>query len=273
MAERVVLQKLLHSDLAAAIVDDGFDRVGGYVTRAGDVADLRTPEALLRAYGVDQAPEYVDVVRFELPPAARLSKPSDTPERSWRAHPTGFLRGGAPVWWLGLTRFSYGAEYWRIRSDGEQKVLSAYAGAARGWRGARGWLPPSRMVGTRARWRGVEYAADVVGDGVLLTAGPTPPEGAADAEEVRPGVWAVAVPLAECEVFEAVITATARGVRVRVLDSDGGMARVQVISDDPDEASLLGGTQVDEDCYEASVPVAELSDTGGVMNELATERG
>lgn len=268
MADRVVLQKLLTADLAGAIVEDGHDRVGGYVAVAADVADLRTPEALLRAYGYGQAPEFVDVVRFERPPAAVLSKPSETPERTWAAYPTGFLRSGAPVWLLGRTRYSYGAEYWRIRADGEQKCLASYEGCARGWRGARGWRPPSRMVGTRARWRGVEYAADVVGDGVLLTVGgEAPPAGAADAREIRPGVWSAAVPIEECEVFEAVITATARGVRVRVLDSDGNTARVELVSDSPDEARQLGAGLVEPDVYEAVVPVGDLVDTAGMLNE------
>jgi len=276
MAQPVVLQKLLTAGLAAAVVDRGHDRVGGYVTVADDVADLRTPQALLAAYGFEgQAPDYVDVVRFHLPPAAVLSKPSDTPERSWPAYPFGFLRDARPVWLLGTTRYSYGAEYWRLRADGEQKVLASYDGCARGWRGAHGWLAPSRMVGTRASWRETEYAADVVGDGALLTAGgdiPPADLAGAGAEEIRPGVWTAAVPLDECEVFEAVITATADGVRVRVLDSDGATARVQLVSDDPDEARRINAELVEPDVYETALPVAGLSDTSGVLNELVPGR-
>jgi hypothetical protein len=276
MADRVVLQKLLTADLAAALVDDGHDRVGGYVTLAADVADLRTPASLLEAHGFGgRSPEFVDVVRFALPPAATLSKPSETPERSWPTYPAGFLRGAVPVWLLARTRYSYGAEYWRIRADGEQRCLASYDGCARGWRGAHGWQPPSRMVGTRARWREDEYAADVVGDGVLLTAGgEVPPADLADAgaQEIRPGVWTAAVPLDECEVFEAVITATVHGVRVRVLDSDGATARVELVSDDPAEAQRIGAELVEPDVHQATLPVADLSDTGGVLNELVPGR-
>lgn len=170
MPEPLVLQKLLTAPIAAAIVEAGSDQVGGYVTAASSVAGLRTPADLLAAYGVDANPQFVDVVRFEQPRLAPISTPSDA-ERPWQTFPNGFLLGEslAPVWNLGRTRYSYGAEYWRIRSDGEQKRLSRYEGAARGWIGARQWRAPSPIVSAMARWQSGEYFADVIGESVLLT--------------------------------------------------------------------------------------------------------
>lgn len=275
MTGPVVLQKLLTSGLASALVDDGYDQVGGFVISAGDAAELTTPAALLHAYGFDQAPEFVDVVRFPMPLLATATAPVDDGERPWPTYPSGFLRGSSlvPVWWLSRTRYPYGAEYWRIRSDGEQKCLSAYDGASRGWRGARGWRAPSRMVGTRARWRGQEYVADVVGDGALLTAldpaGPGPLVDVA-AEEIRPGVWTGAVPLSECDLFELVVSATVRGERVRVLDSGSWGARVLLETDAEDRAARVGADLVEPGVFEAVVPVSELADTSAVTNELVT---
>lgn len=141
---RPVLQKLLTHGLGSAIVADGYDHVGGVVVLAGDAVTLDTPDKLLRAHGYESAEQdYVDVVRFELPPLATLGNPAAPDSGRTPLHPTGFLRADAivSVWELSRTRYSFGAEYWRIRADGEQRCLSAYQGAARGWRGAKGWRP------------------------------------------------------------------------------------------------------------------------------------
>lgn len=267
--DRLVLQKLLTADMGRAVVDDGYDQVGGIVVSAADAVSLDTPERLLAAYGFDGAgQEFVDVVRFEVPPLARLERPS-TEERSWPTYPTGFLRADAivPVWELGRTRYSFGAEYWRIRSDGEQKCLSSYQGAARGWRGAQGWRPWTPLVGPRARWHGAELVADVVGDGVLVGAlGDSGPEGW---EQVRPGVWSAAVPVQECEVFEVVLTATWRDVPVRVLASDGSTSQVLLLlSDDEEQAEAVGARLVEPGVYEAAAATDELVGVQGVTNEL-----
>lgn len=154
--EPFVLQKLLTASVAAAIVETGSDQVGGLVSAAAEVAGLRTPAELLAAYGVEAAPEFADVVRFEQPRLTVLAPP-DSAERPWQTFPSGFLVGDsmARVWTMSRTRYSPGAGYWRIRSDGEQKRLSHYEGVARGWAGARQWRPPSPSSG---RWRGGEVA-------------------------------------------------------------------------------------------------------------------
>lgn len=90
MPERLVLQKLLNSALATAIVETGDDQVGGFVTDAVTVADLRTPQQLLAAYGVEGAPQFVDVVRFEQPRLASLRPPSDAPRRGPRSRTASF---------------------------------------------------------------------------------------------------------------------------------------------------------------------------------------
>lgn len=268
---RPVLQKLLTHGLGTAIVEDGYDQVGGVVVLAGDARPLDTPGKLLRAYGFDGEPEFVDVVRFELPPLATLSNPAAPDAGRAPLHPTGFLRAQAvvPVWELSRTRYSFGAEYWRIRSDGQQQCLSAYQGAARGWRGAKGWRPWSPLVGPRARWRGSEFVADVVGDSVLLSMrADSAPEGW---EQVRPQTWVAAVPAAECELLEVVLTATWQGVPVRVLSSGPAGARVLLLIDDAARAEDLGATVVEPGVFEATAATDDLEGTRGVTNELAPQ--
>lgn len=266
MPEQLVLQKLLATSVSSAIVDYGLDQVGGFVTDASAVVGLRTPAELLAAYGIDAAPDFADVVRFAQPRLATFTTPGDA-ERPWPSFPHGFLRGDslAKVWSMSRTRFSYGAEYWRIRSDGEQKRLSHYQGAGRGWFGAKRWRPPSPMVGTLARWQGREFFADVIAESVLLTA--ITDAGPAGFEQVRPGAWSATVPLPECEVFERVFTAQVDDVPVRMLRSAGSTAEVLLLGDDPADAERIGAGLVEAGVFEAVVDSTRLANVQGVENQ------
>jgi hypothetical protein len=270
--ELLVLQKLLTASAASAIVQNGADQVGGYVSAASALAALRTPAEVLAAHGVDATPEFVDVVRFEQPRLAAFTSPTAA-QRPWPTFPNGFLRGDslAQVWSMSRTRYSYGAEYWRIRYDGEQKRLSRYEGAARGWVRAQRWHPPSPNVGTLARWRGGEFFADVVGDGVILTSlGDQAPAGFA---LVHPRVWSTTVSLAECEVFERVLTADLDGVPVRLLRNVDARAEVLLLTDDPAAAERVGAGLVESGVYEVEVSASRLANLRGVENHLAPTSG
>lgn len=267
MPDVLVLQKLLNAPLGSAIVQNGADQVGGYVTAASAVARLRTPAEVLGAYGVEAAPEFVDVVRFEQPRLTTFTTPT-AQERPWPTFPNGFLRGDslAQVWSMSRTRYSYGAEYWRIRYDGEQKRLSRYEGAARGWVGARQWRPPSLIVGTLARWRGAQFFADVLADSVILTS--LADQGPDGFELVHPRVWSATAPLSECEVFERVFTAELDDVPVRLLRNAGGRAEVLMLTDEPADAERVGAGLVESGVYELDVAVNRLTNMQGVENQL-----
>lgn len=272
MAEQLVLQKLLAASVSSAIVEYGLDQVGGFVTDASAVVGLRTPADLLAAYGIDAAPDFADVVRFEQPRLTTFTTPSDA-ERPWPTFPHGFLRGDslAKVWSMSRTRFPYGAEYWRIRSDGEQKRLSRYEGAGRGWARAKRWRPPSPIVGTLARWQNREFFADVIAESVLLTA--IAENGPAGFEQVRPHAWSATVPLSECEVFERIFTAQIDGVPVRMLRSTGETAEVLLLSDDPADAERVGAGLVEAGVYEAVVDASRLTNVQGVENQWVPSAG
>ena len=270
------LQKLLVPARSAAISERGADDVGGPVVRAADVLDLR-PAELVAAYGLagrpfETEPEHVDVLRFEPHSLMRLETPSSVGERPWPTYEHGFLQEGAvPVWLLARTRVPLGTEFWRIRADGEQRLLSAYAGPAAGWRGAKGYQPPLDLIGRRARWQGLELPAELPDGDRAVDLVHVGDEGVpAGFEKVRPMVHHLVVSVDECEsVFELELTARAGGVPVRVLRSDGQRARVLLV--DPDQASVarLAAVEIEPGAFEALVAVSELTDTGGVRRELA----
>ncbi|TDL03768.1 hypothetical protein EUA04_24270 [Mycolicibacterium obuense] len=268
MPNRFILQKLLNSTLATAIVDTGDDQVGGYVADAAAAVNLRTPQQLLAAYGVEGAPQFVDVVRFEQPRLATLSQPSEAP-RPWPTFPNGFLFGDSlsQVWAMSRTRYPYGSEYWRLRSDGEQKMLSRYEGVARGWLNAKQWRPPSPMVGTLARWRGTEFFADVVAETVQLTA--VTADGPTGFEPVRANVWSMSVPLNETEVFERIFTAELDGVPVRIVRTSGRTAELLLLDDDPGLARTVGAGSIEPGVYEVVVDTGRLTNIRGVENQWA----
>jgi len=261
---RTVLQKLLTAGWSAAVTGRGFAEIGGIVVEAGDSACLASPSALLRAYGIDQQADSVDVIRFELPLCASLKTPSDTAKRPWPTYPSGFLHQVGdqivPVWELSWSRLPPRSELWRIyeNENKPQELISVYRGAAMGWTAARAWSPPGRFVGTRASFQGAEYAADVLGDRVALTSFTDP--GAPGWEELRPSAWSRVVPLSGCDVFELFCTAVWSGQRVRVLETAQGTARVQLQDPDPEKARTLGAVMVDPGVFEKpDVPASELS--------------
>lgn len=270
---RVVLQKLLVPGTSSQVTVRGYDQVGGLVVEAASAVELRTPDAIRTAYGLaDDGAPWLDVVRFVKPACATLSRPSGV-ERPWPSYPSGFLRPVGesiiPVWSLSTTRYSPGAEVWRIHADGQQERVSTYLGAARGWTGAREWRPASRYYGTRADWQGTEYAADVGGDALELTSF-VQPDGDGWMQH-RPMTWSRVVTIAECEVYELEFRATLQEVPVRVLEVIDGNVRLQLLTDDPQVAGALNAGMVDFGVFEMSgVPGALLTGTQLVANQLVS---
>ena len=134
-----------------------------------------------------------------------------------------------------------------------------YEGVALGWAGAYQWFPPSPLVGTRAVWQGVEYAADLAGDDTVLTvfSDPESPQWA----RKRFGAWVRVVPTAECEIFELVAKASWNGVPVRVLEIEDRVARVLLEESDPDVVLRLSTIMAGHGVFiRYGVPVDELTD-------------
>lgn len=272
-----VLEKLLVPAVARRVVEQGFDELTGPVYRPDDLIGL-TPVERVEALGLDgadgpfgDAPDHVDVVRFGTHPLMDLRVPTNAPghvDVPWPTYPTGFLRNAAPVWILTMTRMPVSARFIRIGVDGREREFSRYHGAARGWQGAKGYVPPLRLVGPRARLGTLDlpcsYTADQQSVEMVWVGEQQVPEGFA---EVRPGVHARVVPVTECEVFDIALLARWRDHRVRVLQQVGDEVLVLVTPESAADAEELGAVEIEPGVHQAMVPAAELTEREGVRSD------
>jgi len=272
-----VLEKLLVPEVSRRIVEQGYDELTGPVYRPDDLIGL-TPVERVRALGLDgadgpfgDAPDHVDVIRFGTHPLMDLRVPTNAPGHAdvpWPTYPTGFLRNAAPVWVLTMTRMPVGARFIRIGLDGREQEFSRYHGAARGWQGAKGYVPPLHVVGPRARYGDLDlpcsYTADQQSVELVWVGEAQVPEGFT---EVRPMVHARVVPVAECEVFDIALVGRWRDHRVRVLQQVGEEVLVVLTPDSAADLEELGTTEVEPGIHQAIVPAAELTDTEGVRSD------
>lgn len=272
-----VLEKLLVPEVSRRVVELGYDELTGPVYRPEDLIGL-TPVERVKALGLDgqdgpfgQAPDHVDVIRFGTHPLMDLRIPTNAPghaEVPWPTFPTGFLRNAAPVWILTVTRMPVSARFIRVGLDGTERELSRFHGAARGWQGAKGYVPPLHLVGPRAKVGAIDlpcsYTADQKSVELVWVGDEQVPEGFS---ETRPRIHARVLPVAACEVFDIALVARWRNHRVRVLQQVGEEVLVLVTPDSLIEAEALGAVELEPGIYLATVPAAELEDKEGVRSD------
>lgn len=274
------MHKLLVPWLVQGVMEQGYDHLQGPVHRAQDAAALMTPDALVRAYGLDgdgspfgAAPTVVHVLQFRVHPLMRLQRPADRGLRPWPTFGNGFLRGDslAPVWLLDLTRVPSGSQLWQVPADGQARVVAQYDGPATGWRGGRGYFPPLHLIGTRAQWRDLDVPADLSADrsrvSLAVTGDQAPHEGFVQA---RPGVWTRELAVADVtRVFDLTLTCTWRDVPCRIIQHTAQQSRLLLLTDDPDTIATVGGEEVEPGVYEVTAPSSELVDVQGATRDLS----
>ena len=272
-----VLEKLLVPEASSRVVDLGYDWLTGPVYQAEDLRGL-TPVERVSALGFDSADgpfgealEHVDVIRFPTNPLMDLRIPTNAPGHAdvpWPTYPTGFLRNAAAVWILTLTRMPVSARFVRVSADGTERELSRYDGAARGWRGARGYFPPLHLIGPRATHGSLDlpcsYTADQQSVELVWVGDEQVPQGF---EQVRPRVHARVVPVAECEVFDIALLGRWREHPVRILQQAGEEALVVLTPGSAAQAEELGAVEMEPGVYQATVPAAEITDREGVRSD------
>ena len=150
----------------------------------------------------------------------------------------------------------------------------AYEGAARGWRGAKGYFPPLHLIGPRAKHGTLDlpcsYTADQQSVELVWVGDEQVPDGF---EQVRPRVHARVVPVAECEVFDIALMARWGEHRVRVLQQAGDEALVVLTPDSATQVGELGAVEMEPGVYQATVPAADLTDREGVRSDPMPTQG
>ncbi|MDM8086477.1 hypothetical protein QUV83_17020 [Cellulomonas cellasea] len=273
-----LMQKAVTPAISAAILEDGHDRVSGFVLRAEDVSFATSVELLHEAHGLGlpgspfraDAP-WVDVLRFPSSGQLRFEEAVGGPDEVSRVRAGGPHGQDVPQFWVMHTRVPAGSELVRVRADGTSTPLARFADVGHGWQpvGGEPALAPSlsRFVGLMARWRGAHLAADTLPDGGVVLASESEPEpGLEGFTRTAAGRWRREVPRAEVEeLFELVVMAAWGPLPVRVVDQwtdeDGEqVARVSCVGHDADLAESLGLEEVDADVYEANVRMGALQD-------------
>ncbi|MFT4470965.1 hypothetical protein ACMX2H_13750 [Arthrobacter sulfonylureivorans] len=291
---RTILQKAVSPALSRNYLANSTDTVAGYVLRAADVAEARTPQQLFDAHGLgfsgspwQRSSETIDVIRFQSPVGNYLHD-AVAPEFVDRAPFTGtgltsWDGGRAPLFYLDEVRLPAGAEHWRIGRNGSEDLLAVYVDVARGWavvadeaRVEPKPVPPSSVLGLRASWRGAEFVADMVDDGntVVLSSPGEPPAEVSGFEKTARGVWRAKVPLADVtDLYELNVSCTFNGLPFRVLDTAmDGSRRVFRLSYTGHNADFAEGLQLDKadaGVYRAIAAEEDVQDLQFVQNRLA----
>lgn len=267
--------KLLPWQQVAAIGVDGRLELTGPVVSFEALAAVRTPEALRAAFRVAEDPAYDSptgaayLLVFPQTPLMRLDNPAHVPGVDPAGSGAGFLRlpDVVPVWWLQLTRVPIGASVWRL-DGGEPVGEAAYRGLARGWEGARGYTPPTPLVGPSAQWQGRRYAAAFTAAGMEIFSS-TEVSGLTRVDDRRWHAVLAREQLEELGLIE--ITARWQQWPVRVLAGDAQRARC-LLTDPRDPTALPQRcVEVEPGVWEVVVERSELVDTAGVEIMSATD--
>ncbi len=291
-----VLQQVLPPPLSASYLD-GFSQLEGYVVRAADVASARTAYEVVEAFGYGQVADAyspngasVDVLRFPAAPLMRIDTAYGTtdPAAATAEAPivdrppfrgSGFTASERLIvaqWRVGRTRLAPGTELYRIDRDGGEQFLAVYRDVATGWSGP-GVTPdaanalPSHLVGTRARWNGAVYLADLLADGTVALAflGDTPPAGF---ERTGAHLWRHVVPRREVAALDAIVTTCRwRGHPFEVTGQFGEQCRLTYTGRNSLTADALGLQFLQPGVYEATAPRNQLTDVAGIQLELPAE--
>jgi hypothetical protein len=151
-----VMQKVVPHPLVVHYLDGGYDRVAGYVHQARDVADLNTPERLVRGLGLtyEGSPFSVDdeaihVIRWPVLKAALFKTPfGGIDEASMRSARDGWVIERPPFLGTGYApgdgppipefkivsqRLPHGAQLFRIERSGEAAQVASFDADGRRW--------------------------------------------------------------------------------------------------------------------------------------------
>ncbi|HZK06394.1 MAG TPA: hypothetical protein VFC82_11215, partial [Actinomycetaceae bacterium] len=282
----VVLQKAVTPAQVQAFLNEGFDRIGGYMVRAGEVSDVTAVADLRRLHHTDYegSPFAGDgplhILHVDRSPSWQLVPASKMVERDVMST-SGTVEVNeqlVEVLFLDHTRLTNGARLWRFE-EGETPVLVAtYLGPAYGWQdhsagGALKTGTPYPSTGALAVVEEKAFVADVISgdDGVptsITAVAAVDPGGDLGFSQNDVGLWVRAFEHAELSaLFELRVTATWNDLPVLVVQvfrmPDGSRAqRIFSIARDWERARAAGLTELELGVWEANVSADEVTNVG-----------
>lgn len=212
------LQRPLPDTVVGAIAQRGFAHVGGPVVSVRDLPEAGPGEIFdrwrLDEVGLAFRQEEIFLLTFPPDPLAEVRIADGG------LYATGFLPGPTivPVSILGRTRMTSDATVWRLRDGHAPEPVLRYQGAARGWRGASAYVPPTDLVGPRADISGSTVACDLAPDGTVVDLVVVADQAPAGFEPTRGKVSHRRVPVSAVDrVWAMTMRCTYSGVDARVL--------------------------------------------------------
>lgn len=305
-----IMQKAVLPNEVDVYLRSGADQVAGFVLRAADVAEARTPAQIFEAHGLGfpESPFSPDmlsvhVVRFPATPQLRFEDAIGGTDNATAARTGGpfvdrppftgigfssWSGGTAPLYWLVRSRLPAGSELLRFSVDGSSTLVARYVDVATGWVGGEGQPPlvpaqvpavPAPYIGLMARFEGNLYSADLLVDaGRVVLSSPANPAGSTALVQTPIGRWRREVALADLsELFELSMTGWINGLHMRVIDNaqhDGKPALwVTYIGHNADIAEGLGLRKMDAGVYDAMIPADALTDVQTIQMAADTWPG
>ena len=273
-----IMQKTIAPDQVDDYLNQGYDRVSGFVHRASDVGHLTTPATLYRTLGLDypgtpfrQDADTAYVLRWPAyhPSLYRIpiggqNEVAMRAMEGWVIERAPFRGNGfapsdtseaIPELKLDNIRLPHGSQLWQIRSDGTETLIAVLDSDVPIWR--RIGEGPMMRNGYVARWRGRDYEASPDGARVRLYQ-PEPGDGF---EEVRPGRFVLVLPVTEVDDLAYVrATCSWKGEPFIVLAEHGARLWLEYTGGKRPVAESMGLEEVDFGVYRGWAPTNEVTD-------------
>nr|NLD40160.1 hypothetical protein [Actinomycetales bacterium] len=277
----VVLQKAISPAHVQAFLNEGYDRVGGYVVRAGEVSQITSVSDLRRlhhtAYEGSPFPQEgpIHILHVDRSPSWQLTPATRITERDVMST-SGTVDVGEQLveqFFLDHSRITSGARLWKFEEGATPELVATYHGPAFGWQNHSAGdelrrATPTPTTGTLVVLGDKAFVADVVseenGAPTAITAiAPTEPPAELGFES-HDGLWVKQVQHADVTaLFEVRVTATWNEHPVLLVHNfklpDGRpVSRVVSAARHWELARDAGLQEVELGVWEATVPSSEV---------------
>ncbi|MDO5495035.1 MAG: hypothetical protein Q4G64_04920 [bacterium] len=278
----VVLQKAITPAHVQAFLNEGYDRIAGYVVRAGEVSEVTSVADLRRLHHTDYegSPFPTDgpihILHVDRSPSWQLTPATRITERDAMST-SGTVAVGeqlVEVFFLDHTRITNGARLWKFEEGADPELVATYFGPAHGWQDhsaggemRRATPTPTTgslvVLGDKAFVADVQSAENGVPTAITAVAPVAPPE-ELEFTEYEGGIWAKQVEHSDAAaLFEVRVAATWNEHPVLLVHNfqlpDGkAVSRVVSAARHWELARDAGLQEIELGVWEATVPSSEV---------------